>query len=258
MQTDVWSHNSRAWDAEVARGNKWTVPVSPEEVDRARRGEVRVVLTPFKPVPAHWLGDLKGRRVLCLASGGGQQGPLLAAAGADVTVLDASEGQLSCDRLVAEREGLAIRAIRGDMADLSCFEDRSFDLIFHPISNSYVPDVRPVWREAWRILRPGGDLLAGFMNPILYCFDEEKHDAGILEMRHALPYSDLVVRSPEERAGFAAANRPLEFSHTLEDQLGGQADVGFAIIGFYEDILGNSPCDPLFPTCIATRARKLA
>ena len=58
----------------------------------------------------------------------GRQGPILAAAGANVTVFDASEKQLLQDRIVADRNGLELEAIQGDMADLSCFEDSTFDL----------------------------------------------------------------------------------------------------------------------------------
>ncbi len=256
MEVDVWSHNSRAWDAEVGRGNRWTLPVSPEEVAQARQGLVRIVLTPTKIVPSTWLGRLDGTRILCLASGGGQQAPLLAAAGSKVTVFDASPKQLDRDREVAVRESLPLDIVRGDMADLSRFGDETFDLIVHPVSNSFVPDVGPVWREAHRVLRPGGHLLAGFMNPIVFCFDEQKYNQGILELRHSLPYSDLTVRSAAELADFAAQGQPLEFGHSLEDQIGGQVAAGFAIIGFYEDTMNGSPCDPLFPTCIATRAVK--
>ena len=92
---------------------------------------------------------------MCLASGGGQQGPILAAAGADVTVFDNSPRQLEQDRYVADRDGLHLQTVEGDMRDLSCFPDESFDLIVHPVSNVFVPDVKPVWREAYRVLKPG-------------------------------------------------------------------------------------------------------
>jgi len=175
---DIMGYNRRAWDRQVERGNRWTMPVGPEEIARARRGDWRIVLTPTKPVPADWFPPLSGLDVLCLASGGGQQGPILAAAGANVTVLDNSPEQLARDRIVAEREGLAIEAVLGDMADMSVFPDARFGLSVHPVSNVFVPDVRPVWREAFRVLRPGGTLLAGFMNPVYYLFDFFALEAG--------------------------------------------------------------------------------
>src|SRR4051794_19772198 len=143
-ERDILTYNRQAWDRQVERGNRWTVPVGPEEVARARRGDWRIVLTPTKPVPTDWFPSLRGLDVLCLAGGGGQQGPILAAAEANVIVLDNSPEQLAQDRLVAEREGLVIETVRGDMADLSVFPVARFGLIVHPVSNVFVPDVRPV------------------------------------------------------------------------------------------------------------------
>jgi hypothetical protein len=74
----IRDHNRAAWDAEVARGNPWTVPVSREDIARARHGDWDIVLTPTIPVPKDWFPPLQGADVLCLASGGGQQGPILA------------------------------------------------------------------------------------------------------------------------------------------------------------------------------------
>ncbi|MCJ7532099.1 MAG: class I SAM-dependent methyltransferase [Anaerolineales bacterium] len=156
------------------QGNVWTVPVSSQVIAAARQGQWQIVLTPTKPVPRSWFPELTGLDTLCLASGGGQQGPLLAAAGARVTVLDNSPRQLAQDRFVAERDRLTITTVEGDMRDLSMFPDQSFGLVVHPVSNLFVPDVRPVWREAFRVLRHGGVLLAGFNNPVLYIFDADK------------------------------------------------------------------------------------
>jgi 2-polyprenyl-3-methyl-5-hydroxy-6-metoxy-1,4-benzoquinol methylase len=99
----VSSHNREAWDAQVERGNRWTLPVDHQAIEAARRGRLEVLLTDSRAVPAAWFPDLEGAEVLCLASGGGQQGSLLAAAGAKVSVLDNSPGQLAQDRLVAKR-----------------------------------------------------------------------------------------------------------------------------------------------------------
>lgn len=254
---DIRKYNSAAWDKAVERESQWTIPVGPEAIAAARRGEWQIVLTPTRPVPRSWFGNLAGARVLCLASGGGQQGPILAAAGARVTVFDNSPQQLAQDRYVARREGLELATVEGDMRDLSALADGAFDLIVHPVSNLFVPDVRPVWREASRVLRPGGALLAGFCNPILYLFDQELADEGVLQVRHKLPYSDLTSLSDEERAVYIADQQPLEFSHTLQDQIGGQIEAGFAIVGFYEDEWPGTKLNEYTPTFIATRAMKL-
>jgi SAM-dependent methyltransferase len=254
---DVRNYNRRVWNREVDLGNRWTVPVGPEVTAAARQGEWQIFLTPTRPVPRDWFPVLPGSDVLCLASGGGQQGPILAAAGARVTVLDNSPRQLDQDRLVAARDGLAIATVEGDMADLSAFPPASFDLVVHPVSNNFVPDVRPVWREVHRVLRPGGALLAGFGNPVFYIFDWPLLEKGVLEVRHRLPYSTLESLTGEEREGTAVGD-PLEWSHTLEDQIGGQLDAGLLLAGLYEDYSGEDD-DALaryMPTFIATRAIK--
>jgi SAM-dependent methyltransferase len=250
---DVLAFNRWAWDRQVARSNPWTVPVGPERIAAARCGEWEIVLTPTRPVPRAWFGALEGGRVLCLASGGGQQAPILAAAGARVTVLDNSPRQLARDREVAEREGLVLKLEQGDMRDLSRFADGSFDLIVHPVSNVFVPDVRPVWRECFRVLGPGGALLAGFVNPALFLFDEEVPEGEPLVARHGIPYSD-VAAGPQRIAALQAKGEPLAFGHTLDDQIGGQIEAGFVIAGFFEDGLPGHPIDRLIRTFVATRA----
>jgi SAM-dependent methyltransferase len=253
---DIRAYNRNAWDHEVECGNEWTRAVTPEVVAAAREGVWEVLLTETKPVPREWFPELAGSDVLCLASGGGQQAPLLAAAGARVTVLDNSPKQLEQDRLVAKREGLSLSTIEGDMADLSLFADESFDLVFHPCSNLFVPDVRPVWKEAFRVLRRGGLLLAGFLNPVIYLFDHRLDEKRALQVRHALPYSDMESLTADERRQLIARGEPLEFGHALQDQLGGQTDAGFAITAFYEDRHRTLPIARYTPTYMATRAVK--
>lgn len=249
------AHNRAAWDAQVDSGNEWTRPVGPDVIARARDGEWSVVLIGYEAVPRDWFPtDVRGVDVLCLASGGGQQGPVLAAAGAHVTVFDNSPRQLDRDREVAEREALSIATVLGDMRDLSAFGDAAFDLVFHPVSNVFCPDVRPVWRECARVLRPGGKLLAGFMNPDLYIFDREAEDVrGELVVRHSLPYSDLTHMTADERARFVG-EAPLEYSHSLADQIGGQTDAGFAITGFREAPHHANITAKYLPGYFATRA----
>jgi len=255
---DAVAHNRAAWDRQVDSGNEWTVPVSPEAVAAARSGTWSVVLIGYDPVPRHWFPDpLAGTDVLCLASGGGQQGPILAAAGATVTVLDNSPRQLAQDRLVADRDGLELRTVLGDMRDLSAFADASFDLVFNPVSNLFCPDLAPVWRECHRVLRPGGTLLTGFLNPDLYIFDADASDnRNELVVRHALPYSDITHLTAAERDRLFGPGAPVEYSHSLSEQIGGQIDAGFAITEFRECPHHDSPTARFMPGYFATAARK--
>jgi SAM-dependent methyltransferase len=254
---DVVGFNRRAWDKEVENKNVWTIPVTRREVARARQGHWSIVVTANKPVPRAWLGDVAGLDVLGLASGGGQQGPLLAAAGARVTVFDNSERQLGQDRLVAEREGLEIATVQGDMADLSPFDDATFDLIVHPCSNCFAEAVEPVWRECHRVLRPGGVLVAGFANPLIFCFDRDQEMEGILQVRYPVPYSDVTSLSARDRARYLEPDEPLCFGHSLEDQIGGQLRAGFVLTDLYEDLHQDGDVTvPYFSAFLATRAVK--
>ena len=257
LKVDVRAYNREAWNREVAKGNRWTKPVGPEVIAAARRGEWSLVLTPLKPVPRQWFGELKGKQVLGLASAGGQQGPVLAAAGAQVTIFDNSSAQLGQDRLVAEREGLSLRLVEGDMRDLSVFPDGSFDLIFHPCSNCFVDEIRSVWREAARVLRPGGVLLSGFSNPLIFLFDPEQEKAGVMQLKYKMPYSDFTSLTEEERRRYTDTGEPLCIAHSLEDQIGGQLDAGLLLAGFYEDrhVEGHRLSEYL-PGFCATRAVK--
>jgi SAM-dependent methyltransferase len=257
---NVLAHNRGAWNQESLAGSRWTTPVDAATIARARGGDWDVVLTPLRKVPKVWFGDLVGKDVLCLASGGGQQVPVLAAAGARVVSFDLSEEQLLKDQEVAERDGLHVRCLRGDMADLSLLEDASFDLVFHPTSNVYAEHVDVVWRECYRVLRPGGKLLAGFLNPSFFLFDHaEATETGKLEARHRLPYSDVEERGRSaKRREEISEGAAFEFGHSLEAQIGGQMEAGFLLAGLYEDWWEEAatPLNRLSPTTVATMAVK--
>lgn len=259
-EIDAVAHNRLAWDRQVELDDEWSRPVSAEVIERARRGDWSVVLIGYSPVDPSWFPQLGGADVLCLASGGGQQGPTLAAAGARVTVFDNSPRQLGQDEFVAARDGLDLRTVLGDMRDLSVFGDASFDLVFNPVSNLFCPDLAPVWRECFRVLRPGGTLLAGFLNPDLYIFDTEILDErGELVVRHRLPYSDLTHLTAQERERrWGGAEAPLEWSHSLTDQIGGQLAAGFLMSGFAEAPHHSGATREYLPGYFATRAVKPA
>ena len=224
------------------------------------RGDWSVKLTPRKPTPQNWFPNLKGAKVLCLAAGGGQQVPILAAVGASVTAVELSEEQLEKDCRVAEKYGLEIRSVLGDMTELDDFESEAFDLVFNPTSSLFIPDVRMFWTGCSRVLKPGGLLLAGSMNPSFYLFDhEEAHRSGRLEVKFPLPYSDLKSLSEQQRQATQAHRDTLEFGHTLDDLIGGQLECGFQIAGFYEDYWFDSATllNVFSTTSFATRSIKV-
>ncbi|MDC8760183.1 class I SAM-dependent methyltransferase [Janthinobacterium fluminis] len=257
---DLLAHNAAAWDRQARADGPWSQAVDSAVIAAARQGRWHVRLTPG-PLPAHWLGDVTGMRILCLAAAGGQQAPVLAAAGADVTVLDLSAEQLAKDALVAARDGLALTLEQGDMRDLSRFADQSFDLVFHPIANQYVPAVEPVWDECYRVLRHGGALLSSFFNPAVFITDRDPAYAGqgLMRPRYQVPYSDLTDLDEAAVAAKQAQGQPMLFGHSLASQIGGQIAAGFVLAGFVEEMQtpARFEIEKFMPSFIATRSLKL-
>ena len=237
MSKDIKAHNKKAWDLNVEMGIRWSTIVSEEEVKIARAGSPRIIMTPTKAVPLEWLGDLEGKKVLGLASGGGQQGPLMAAAGAEVTIVDLSPKQLEQDQKAAEKYDLKIETIETPASELSMLEDQSFDLIINPVSNCFFENLEPVWDECRRVLKPGGRLIYGFNNPISYLFDYDLANfKDQFHLKYSQPYSDLESLSEEEKKKFLATENPLEFGHSLDSQIGDLLKRGFLMAGLYEDV----------------------
>ena len=249
-------YNEEAWNLLVRSGNQWTIPSSDNVIASARNGVVNIVLTPVRPVPEHWY-PAKGSKVLGLASAGGQQGPVLAAAGFDVTIFDNSPAQLEQDRMMSEKFNLGIKTVQGDMADLSMFADETFDLVFNPCSTCFVPDVVQVYKEASRVLKKGGIFMTGFTKPVYYLFDIALAEKGIFTLKYESPYSDLTSLNDEELKFFLDQNEPMVFGHSLEAHINGQLKAGLQITEIMEDNWGgNNPIDKYFPPFVATRAVK--
>jgi len=254
--------NKAAWDRAVGEGtNPYTKVVSPEQVAEARQGKWSLYLSDCKPVPKDWFPSLRGLNVLCLASGGGQQAPIFAALGAQVTLLDASPQQLAQDRFVAKRDDLVIRLVEGDMADLSAFGDASFELIYNQPSTLFVPDLEPVWRECYRVLQSGGVLMTGFMNPDEFVFDEDALDnEGVFVVKNPLPYVEHETLSQGALEQRIRDKDMFHFSHTMEAQLGGLTQAGFVITGFYEDRRSEEDGNPIrhfMPSNFVVRAERM-
>jgi SAM-dependent methyltransferase len=223
--------NASIWDTWVKEKCTWTVPMQPHEVHEVSPDNYSLFLTPTKRVPDAWLGQIRGRSVLALACGGGQQVPVLAALGAQVTVLDNSPAQLETERLLAAEAGYAVSIVRHDMTDPLPFESGKFDLVVNPVSNSYVATVPPLWAECARVLRQRGHLIAGFANPIVYLFDV--FDQG-LRVSNKIPFDPREALSASDY-DIIKRRDGVQFGHTLEAQIAGQTAAGFQIIDMYED-----------------------
>lgn len=242
--------NAATIDRWIAEGWEWGQPIDHETYARACEGVWDVQLSPTKPVPHEWLGDLAGKRVLGLACGGGQQCPIFVAAGAQVTVLDYSEAQLASEHLVAEREGYDIEIVRADMTKPLPFANESFALVFNPVSICYIREVEPLWAEVSRVLRPGGVFVTAFDTIINYLVDEDEER---IVWRH--PFDPIT--QPDVRAFLEADDAGMQFSHDMSETLGGMLRAGLTIEDLYEDTNGEGRLHEMsIPTYVAVRARK--
>lgn len=243
--------NSKTIDSWIKSGWEWGTPISHEIFEAAKNGIWNVKLTPVKFVPHEWFGELKGKRILGLASGGGQQMPIFTALGAECTVLDYSDEQLKSEKVVSERENYKINIVKADMTKPLPFENETFDLIFHPVANCYVEEVKPIWKECYRVLKKGGILLAGMDNGINYLFADDDETF----VKNSLPFNPL--KNPEHKKQLEESDAGIQFSHTLEEQIGGQLEAGFTLTSIFEDTNGEGRLHEMnIPTYIATRAVK--
>ena len=243
--------NANTIDSWVKDGWEWGKPISHNSFTEAKNGNWSMVLTPTKPVPKEWFPSLKDKKVLGLAAGGGQQMPIFAALGADCTVLDYSHAQLENEIEVAKREGYKINIVCADMTKKLPFDSSCFDLIFHPVSNCYIEDVKHVWHECYRILKPGGFLMSGLDNGINYIFDETETC-----LRYSLPFNPL--KDKKLLNEMLKQNEGIQFSHTLNEQIRGQIQAGFKLTDLYEDTNGSGKLHEFgIPTFWATLAQKI-
>jgi ubiquinone/menaquinone biosynthesis C-methylase UbiE len=246
--TDV---NAKTIDRWISEGWEWGISITHEEYIKAKNGEWNVLLTPTKNVPKNWFPELKNKKLLGLASGGGQQMPIFSALGACCTVLDYSDKQIESEKIVAEREKYEIEIIKAYMTKKLPFDNENFDIIFHPVSNCYTENVYHIWNECFRVLKSGGILMAGMDNGLNFLFDD---DTKSLTVTNKLPYNPL--RNKEQLKQLEKNDNGIQFSHTLEEQIGGQLKAGFILKDLFEDYNNYGLLREYVPTYIATLAMK--
>ena len=235
MKDDYKEVNRAGWKQLVEHGCEWTRPYGPEEFSEARE-----ILAPDGWIPWEEISS-----VLCLGGGGGQQGPLFASLGYQVTVLDISPDQLKKDREVSDKYGLNVETIESDMLDLSRLYGRGFDLVYQPVSAVYVPDVRKMYREITKVIRPRAYYYLKHWNPIYIQipeFDEWDGQAYriIHPQRSGKPIPQTTWRLEEKEVPIIT----LQYIHSLHDLIGGICDVGFVIKKFAEPPEGDLTAPP--------------
>lgn len=235
-------HNRRAWDALVARQQRFTTPARDQDVANS----------PSIVAGDAWLaGGVVGRRLLCLGAGGGRQSAFYAAAGAQVTVVDISPEMLSLDRQVAAERGLNVRAVEASIDDLSALAPAQFDLVIQPVCSCYVPDVARVYREVSRVIVAGGIYISQHKQPGSLQADISPSPRGyeLLEPYYRSGPLPAVVDSPHREEG------TMEFLHRWEELVGELCRAGFVV----EDLLEPVHAEPhAAPGTFADRSRYVA
>lgn len=222
---NIYEQVERNIDRLVEQNVDWTTCATSEQMNLARNGQLTLKFFD-KDIPTEWISDIKGKKVLCLAGAGGLQAPLLACAGADVTVLDLSDKMLDKDRAIAKAENLHITIEKGNMCDLSRFADGTFDFILNPPSLMYVPDLTPVFQECYRVLKEGGTFIIMAPNPVNYLCDfVADENEGYYKAVNKMPYCSSTADPTGEW---------IEYGHTMEAYIGEQIACGFVINGYVE------------------------
>ena len=221
--TPAHDHNRRAWDNLVRNKQRFTRPARDEDF-----------INPLPRLdPLGWLGgDIRGRSLLCLAAGGGKHGALYAAVGAKVTVVDLSPAMLELDRAVAAERKLPLRTVEASMDNLAAFSPGEFDIVIHPVSTCYVPELLPVYHEIARVTGAGGLYISQHKQPASLQADVQPSSGGyeLLEPYYRNGPLPEVVGSPHREPG------TLEFLHRWEQLLGGMCRAGFAIEDLAEPV----------------------
>lgn len=211
--------NQKLWEAEVQNGCGYTIPWLNLDVTLLRRfanGELAALPEPLDCIsPPSIFSDIVGKDVLCLAAGGGQQTAVFGLLGANVTVVDLTAGQLQGDKQAAVHYGYPVTCVQADMRDLSALADSSFDLVFQADSLSYVPDVRQVYREVARVLRPNGLYRIKHYQPVAHAVEADEHGYYIER-----PYAQKIYH--REDGG-------VEFRHYMDDIFGGLIETGLQL-----------------------------
>lgn len=223
------SVNSKVFEEWKRKYNlKWMRSISHADFCAVRNGKSMLTLTPIKRTPLEWYSDCAKKKVLGIAAGGGQQMPVFAALGAECTLIDISDFQLQSDFEVSQREGYDIFLIKGDMSEKLPFEDDTFDIVINPVSNHYIEDPAPLFKEIYRVLKKGGKFLAGLDNCFYWPINPKT-----MKVQYKLPINPLKDKSLYEK--LMKEENAIQFSHFISEQIGGQLKAGFRLVDIYDD-----------------------
>jgi SAM-dependent methyltransferase len=226
----IIQHNQIAWDNRARGRRRFTTAASDSEFVESLHAIDQ----------CGWLGgDVQGKKLLCLAAGGGRHAALYAAAGAEVTVVDLSAAQLELDREIAAERNLRLRTVHTSMDDLSMFQPGEFEIVVHPVSTCYVPQIRSVFQQIARVTIGGGLYISQHKQPTSLQADTRPTSRGY-ELIHSYYHSDPL---PEVVGSLHREPGTMEFLHGWQELIGGICRSGFVV----EDLIEPYHADALAP-----------
>ena len=229
---DISRTNRERWNA-LARANvEWSRPYLEYTREQAAANISRLGV----------LKNVSGKRVLCLASGGGQGSVAFALMGAEVTVLDLSDEQLARDRLAAAHHGLAAATpSRAICVTCPSSPDNAFDIVWQVYSINFVPSRGGMFfAGSGACSSPVGFTSSNLPIPSSMAVDDQAWDGKAYALN--APYldgEDITIRFPhwdvpQEDGTSLKLLSPHEFRHTLSTVLNTLAGLGFSLIGLWE------------------------
>lgn len=235
---DVKEYNQKRWKAMADADALFTRPTL-----ELNRESAQAFVNKFG-----LLGELKGKNVLCLAGGGGQQSVAFALLGAAVTVLDLSPEQLERDRLAAEHYGVQIYTMEGDMRDLGMLPNEYFDVIWQPYSINFVPNCVEVFRQVAERIREDGIYYLMCANPFVHGMDETSWNGRGYPIENAYKDGEKLIQKYQHfvfASTLDASNVPpsVEYRHTLSTIMNGLVANGFDVVRLVEE-LPDEPGEP--------------
>jgi SAM-dependent methyltransferase len=238
MMDEIAEYNQSKWDDLAGQGILYSRPLLDLTPESAREWLD----------PAGFLGDMNGRKVLCLASGGGKQTAAFAVLGARVSVIDLSAAMLARDQLAAQHYNFPIEAHHGDMRDLSVFPSQAFDVVWQPYSLNYVPDPLPVFRQVSRVIKPGGSYVLQLANPFtLGLFETDWDGKGYpihLSYENSAEIPNPVWEFDDGQGNNIRTDGPRTFRHTLSGVFNALAGLGFRLERMVEEVSGDRDAAP--------------
>jgi SAM-dependent methyltransferase len=227
----------------------------------ARRGEASgadtVQFGPDLPSEAdlRLCGDLRGRRVLDIGCGAGENAVAMARQGAHVIAIDVSTAQLALGRKLAESAEVRVEWHHGDGADLAFLRADSIDLALAAGVVHEIEDLDRLFRQVHRVLRAGAPFVFSHDHPMRLALARDDTQPGGLPLgrfevrRSYFDSSPIVTTSDDEQLQV--------WPRTIADVFSALHRAGYRVDVLLEpEVLRSSDPGPATPTTVLWRARK--